>query len=177
MDLRAFPFDAQLLNISFESGACDATEVRLQMKRDHDDNVAPRLLCEGGLAEWQVSSVREVEGQKKVGAWDPYSHFEVHVVVLRLFGYYVKKISSTVFLIVAMSWSVYFIDPGEVADRIAISTTLGLTAIAFNFVVSDALPRIPYMTSMVRRRTRATHACLTPSHHERVLHTVGRTST
>jgi hypothetical protein len=35
-----------------------------------------------------------------------------------------------------------------VADRISISTTLGLTAIAFNFVVSDSLPRIPYMTSM-----------------------------
>ena len=169
MDLRRFPFDAQLLNASFESGVCDATEVALRTRRDRGDTVAPRLLREGGLAEWeartaataprppqthrvivrgQVSSLREVESSRAVGHFPSYSHFEVHIVVLRLWGYYIKKIMSTVYLIVAMSWSVYFIEPSEVADRIAISTTLGLTAIAFNFVVSDALPRIPYMTSM-----------------------------
>ena len=69
-------------------------------------------------------------------------------MVRRHSGYYVKTIMLTVLLIVGMSWSVLWIDPTEVADRIAISTTLGLTAIAFNFVVNDALPKIPYFTSM-----------------------------
>ena len=149
MNLRAFPFDAQVLNISFESGAHAADEVELQMLRTAGSNVASRLVQEGGLAEWGFASLREVERVNTLEFDDSqYSNLEVQVVVRRHSGYYVKKIMLTVLLIVGMSWSVLWIDPTEVADRIAISTTLGLTAIAFNFVVNDALPKIPYFTSM-----------------------------
>ena len=48
MNLRAFPFDAQVLNISFESGAHAADEVELQMLRTAGSNVAGRLVQEGG---------------------------------------------------------------------------------------------------------------------------------
>ena len=78
MNLRAFPFDAQVLNISFESGAHAADEVELQMLRSAGSNVASRLVQEGGLAEWGFASLREVERVNTLEFDDSqYSNLEV----------------------------------------------------------------------------------------------------
>ena len=151
INLRDFPFDSQLLNVSIEPGVARKDEVILQMQRSQcgDAGVAPALLSDSGMTEWQLDRLRDVESINTIDFdGTQYSHVELQVVVRRKYGYYVKKITLIVLLVVSMSWSVFFIDAAEVADRIGISTTLGLTAVAFNLVASDALPRVTYMTRM-----------------------------
>lgn len=173
-----------------------AFQVILQMQRSPsgEAGVAPALLSDGGMAEWQLDRLRDIESINTIdfdgtqyshielqvpptvpscttaitrerlrirsftsgckastfcfAILNRCSHFRLQVVVRRKYGYYVKKITLIVLLVVSMSWSVFFIDAAEVADRIGISTTLGLTAVAFNLVASDALPRVTYMTRM-----------------------------
>ena len=93
MDLKMFPFDAQLLNVGFESSAHTSDEVALHMFKGAASNVQSALIRPGGLAEWEFSSVREVE-RLNLLEFDQteYSGVEVQVVVKRLSGYYVKKI-------------------------------------------------------------------------------------
>ena len=104
-------------------------------------NVASRL-CRKALAEW---------GSGRCGRWsgtlefDDSQYSNLEVQVWRHSGYYVKKIMLTVLLIVGMLVGVDRPDRG--GRPIAISMTLA-QAIAFNFVVNDALPKILYFTSM-----------------------------
>lgn len=62
-------------------------------------------------------------------------------------------------ILVVMSWIVFVFDPHELSGRTAVTVTLFLAAVAFNFVVSASLPRVSYMTSMdVRAPALGIHA-------------------
>eukprot|EP00965_Chrysotila_dentata_P147760 4877471-Pleurochrysis_carterae.AAC.1 len=97
---------SQVLNVSLESGAHISSEVRLRMLFPRGSSVASRLLSAGGLAEWQLASISELE-QISTLEFDGsrYSNVQICIGVKRRYGYYIKKITITVFLIVAMSWS------------------------------------------------------------------------
>jgi len=47
---------------------------------------------------------------------------------------------------VGLSWSVFWMDSEQLSDRMGISFLGILTVVAFQIVVSDMLPRIPYFT-------------------------------
>jgi hypothetical protein len=50
------------------------------------------------------------------------------------------------FIIVTTSWSHMFIGSEELADKLTIILTMLLTAVAFQFAVSQGLPDKPYST-------------------------------
>ena len=149
IDLTRFPFDAQLLNIGFEPSEHAADEVTLRMLQDTGSHIQSNLVRPGGLAEWDIASCREVHSIN-VLEFDQtkWANVEVQIVVCRKHGYYLKKILFTCGLINIMSWTVFFLDPADVGDRIGISSTIALTVIAFNSIVNESLPRISYMTKM-----------------------------
>jgi hypothetical protein len=149
MDLSEFPFDTQVLDIIFETSSFTSDQVELRMKRGTGNHVESKLVAPGGLAEWELLALRELE-RDSILEFDgsTYSTVEVHIVVKRLAGFYLKKIVTTICLIVGMSWSVFFMDPADIGDRVGISATMSLTTIAFNFVVNESLPRVNYYTTM-----------------------------
>ena len=149
MNLQEFPFDIQVLDVNFETSSHTKDEVDLRMKRNTGSNVESKLTNEGGLAEWEFTSLREVEHDRML-EFDQsmYSTVEIQIVVQRLSGYYVKKIVVTILLIVAMSFSVFWMKPDDVGDRVGISATMSLTTIAFNFEIQGSLPRVNYLTHM-----------------------------
>ncbi len=49
-------------------------------------------------------------------------------------------------LVNLINLSVFFIPPSDLNDRLSIVVTLLLTMIAFQYVISEAIPRVPYTT-------------------------------
>ena len=62
--------------------------------------------------------------------------------------FYFGNIVFPNFLIVGGCFGAFVINRDEVADRLSVTVTLMLAAVAFRFVVSEYLPRVSYLTYM-----------------------------
>ncbi len=62
--------------------------------------------------------------------------------------YFVAKIISPIFLILLLSWSVFFLKPKDIESRLTVSIICFLSLIAYNFVVEDSIPKLSYYTWM-----------------------------
>eukprot|EP01084_Bolivina_argentea_P143498 251957_1 len=45
-----------------------------------------------------------------------------------------------------MSWATFAVDASEIGDRLSYSITMALTIVAFQFIISDQLPQVNYLT-------------------------------
>jgi hypothetical protein len=63
-------------------------------------------------------------------------------------GFFAYKVVLPLALIVAMSWSVFWLDPRYVDAQLGVASATILTLIAFQLGLSELLPRIPYLTRM-----------------------------
>jgi len=147
MDLRLFPCDFQTLRIRFESSSHDANELQLVSDVDGTVRCGKLLRTMHMLGEWRLHHVNHHASDYK---WEydniSYPYLQIDVVVVRQTGYYINRIGLTVALIWLMSFSVYLCDADDIGNRLQVSITLALTAVAFQFVALESLPRVPYMT-------------------------------
>ena len=60
----------------------------------------------------------------------------------------VRLVILPLMLIVALSWSVFWMDRSSLGDRMAVSFVGILTAVAYQIMVSDIMPQISYITLM-----------------------------
>ena len=60
--------------------------------------------------------------------------------------YYFLKVIMPLFLIVMMSWVVFWIDPKNSGTQIGLSSTSMLTLIAYRFAIDTQVPKVPYTT-------------------------------
>ena len=74
--------------------------------------------------------------------------FTISLEAKRYNEYYIIKIILPLFLIVAMSWIVFWIDPEQAGTQIGVATTSMLTLIAYRFMVGGMIPAVPYLTRM-----------------------------
>ena len=72
--------------------------------------------------------------------------FYFEIPAKRLYQYYVWKVLMPLMLIVAMSWSVFWINPAKFGPQIGMSATSMLTLIAFQFAMGSVLPHLSYFT-------------------------------
>jgi hypothetical protein len=61
-------------------------------------------------------------------------------------GFLLRVIVVPLLILVALSWSVFWMATSQLSDRMAISFIGILTVVAFQIVVSEMLPRIPNFT-------------------------------
>jgi hypothetical protein len=143
-DLSHFPFDSQLLEVEIESLAW--SEQYLMFHREADmigfsDNFE--------LAEWHSTGVEtEIREVREIRDRHPYSEFVMLIRVERLSGFYIWRLFMPMIVIVALSWSVFWMHPEDLSNRLMVSFTGILTVVAYQFTISSSLPRIPYMTFM-----------------------------
>jgi hypothetical protein len=72
--------------------------------------------------------------------------FFLEIPAARLYQYYLWKVLIPLMLIVAMSWSVFWINPDKFGPQIGMSATSMLTLIAFQFAMASILPHLSYFT-------------------------------
>ena len=145
MDLQLIPFDDQVFELVFEVVGFDASEVRLEPDPDWT-----ALRSHASVRQWNLGSLRaetaDFAEPMLSGRERNLSAVVFRFPASRDPGFIMRSIVLPLLILVALSWSVFWMDSAQLSDRMTISFTGILTVVAFQIVVSDMLPRIPYFT-------------------------------
>jgi hypothetical protein len=140
--LHDFPFDKQVFRIWLLSIEYAENEVQLVV----DERVTGRRE-RLNISNWKVNSVKGIVDREYSPAYDRFhSRYDFEISANRITGYYVWKVILPLCLIVAMSWSVFWISPAQLGTQIGLSATSMLTLIAFLFATTNMLPELGYFT-------------------------------
>ena len=145
MDLHLIPFDRQRFEVVFEALGFDASEVLLAANPETtgaNDGIS--------VTQWRVDSLtaedRIYRADFASGREEAKSAVAFEIPVHRSSGFLLRIIVLPLLILVGLSWSVFWMDAESLGDRMSISFVGILTVVAFQIVVSDMLPRIPYFT-------------------------------
>ena len=141
-DLRRFPFDRQILLMKVESATWNREQIRFIA------NVARTGFSdELVLPEWTIVGVEShVEEVSVLRSDVPFERNVVEIEIARESGFYFWKGLLPLFVIVMLSWSVFWMGDERFAGRSRVSATGVLTIVAYQFVLAEGLPRVSYLT-------------------------------
>ena len=143
-DLTKFPFDAQTLQVAIESFAWDENYIKLNVN-EQKIGFNPNL----NLPEWEIGDIEtQIEQNLEVRSKEPFSKFLMQIKLIRKPGFYLWKVLIPLIILVIISWSVFWMVEESLADRISFSLTGILTVVAYQFLISENLPNISYLTLM-----------------------------
>ncbi|XP_071501767.1 uncharacterized protein [Diadema antillarum] len=147
MELKDFPFDYQELTIKLMS---DWPVEDVEFVKDMNIKDSIRLDTFTGNQQWKLWKhviAQPIEEDKSlVGAHRSYPIYHITTHVQRKPGFYIWNIALIMLLIVLLTFSSFVVDRTLPADRLSVTVTLLLTAVAFKYVVSQSLPLISYLT-------------------------------
>jgi len=143
--LRRFPFDTQHLQILIHPFIGQAHLISLSSDQGYTWISAEEAVY-SSLAEWELVGIKVHSAPVLISKVEPVPEARFEIVVKRRYAYYVWKIFLPLLLIVALSWTVYWIDTRDLSSQVQISVTTILTVIAFSFSISLSLPKVPYLT-------------------------------
>ncbi|HEV3109929.1 MAG TPA: hypothetical protein VGY99_05490 [Candidatus Binataceae bacterium] len=143
--LRSFPFDTQTLELVIRPYVGERKDFSL-MADARRTRMVPEFKTYSSLASWEVRGF-DVQGATAQGAdGEPVSEVRFQLSLKRKSAFYVYKVIIPLLLMVALSWTVFWVDPTDLATQVQIAVTTVLTVIAFAFAISASLPRVPYLT-------------------------------
>ncbi|XP_012944007.1 uncharacterized protein LOC106013283 [Aplysia californica] len=145
LELEHFPLDVQELSIVLSSGR-SVKDIELVQDFFHVSSLSPRALqdSQDWLPYYHVTFLRDVTTSESIGTTK-------HPVLVascrarRRLGFYLWNVVIIVFLILGLSLTILAIDPTG-NDRLGVTMTLFLTAVAFKLVVKTTLPPVSYLT-------------------------------
>jgi hypothetical protein len=143
-NLRDFPFDRQRFRISLSSLEWGEKEVQLIV----DEKVTGRREPLN-ISDWTIKGVKGVIDRDYADTYDRFhSRYDFEITANRIRAYYVWKVILPLCLIVAMSWTVFWINPAQFGPQIGLSATSMLTLVAFIFATTNMLPKLGYFTTL-----------------------------
>jgi hypothetical protein len=145
LDVRDFPFDSQTFSLVIGPAGFEADEVVLVPDPDRPSGISDQI----SVADWAIHALRaeSVEVLTHAGA-EPMAAFSASFDADRYSSYYVFKVLLPLVFILAMSWTVFWLDPSLAGTQIGVATTSMLTLIAYRFTVGAFVPKVPYLTRM-----------------------------
>ncbi|MGI9625641.1 MAG: hypothetical protein ACR2QM_02290 [Longimicrobiales bacterium] len=147
-NLRDFPFDRHVFQISLLSSEYDEDEVVLLI---NDEQTGRRDVL--NISDWRIGEVEAVPGTYVMETTGRrLSTYEFQIDAQREMGFYIWKVMVPLTLIVAMSWAVFWLS----GPQIGLSATAMLTLIAFQFAMVGVLPRLGYFTTLDKFTTGST---------------------
>jgi hypothetical protein len=101
------------------------------------------------ISDWTVTGVEGGTRRLHIEATDTMaSAYDLRISANRQRHFYVWKIIVPLCLIVFMSWTVFWINPGQFGPQIGLSATSMLTLIAFQFATTSMVPELGYFTTL-----------------------------
>ncbi len=134
-DFRQYPFDTQEFFIRILS--LYPEEFYILQDLEGFSEVGENT----GEEEWLIT-----EFNTTIDSLDSNSQFSFRFLAQRHIDYYVLRIFTPILLIIFISWITFFLK--DYGKRIDVGAGNLLLFIAFNFTISDDLPRLGYMTFM-----------------------------
>lgn len=147
LDLRRFPYDRHRVEMIFEVLGFDASEVVMQVAAGHTTLSTDHIRVPQWSVEGATLSTRERQ-VSSAGLRGVASSLVLAVEVERQSWYARRLIVFPLIMIVLLSFTVFWMDRSSLGDRISVSFIGILTAVAYQTVMSDNLPRIAYVTLM-----------------------------
>ena len=149
--LQSFPFDRQTFRVQFVAVRYRPNEVTFGPDQDWIRNglrqaggVAPSItLPDWTLEKWETKPLTYA-----LAPGLEYASYSFEFTASRNAQHYIWKVILPMILIVAMSWSVFWIAATEVGPQLSVATTSMLTLIAYRFAIDSQLPVLPYTTSL-----------------------------
>ncbi|XP_076258924.1 pH-sensitive chloride channel 2-like isoform X2 [Rhynchophorus ferrugineus] len=148
MNLRKFPFDQQLCQITWTSWAYNATNLQLYWTDSQPYGIVDNLhLTEFSLdGIWVENTTSNV--QTGMGKWDDgYSSLIFYFKLRREVGYYILDYFLPSILLVITSWITFWIQADASPARTALGTSTMLSFITLNGNVMKNLPKVSYITA------------------------------
>ena len=146
-DLRRFPFDRQQLVIQFSDADYDARQVTYA-KTPYLAGLTQST--RESLSSWKIESDVSYAWDERAFAWEEdapiYDYATFTLRIRRHVTYHMTKFFLPLFIIVALAFLVFWIDPEDLASQVQIGVTCVLSAIAFQFVQTGSLPEVAYTT-------------------------------
>jgi hypothetical protein len=141
-DLRRFPFDHQTLQMQIESFLWSSDRVAMV-----EDPARTGFRSDLDLPEWTIESATgEIIEAQTLRSDRPFSRFVLSIEIARKPGFYLWKVFLPLAIIVALSWSIFWMSSERLASRSRISATGVLTIVAYQFVFAADMPRVGYLT-------------------------------
>lgn len=142
--LDDFPFDEHIIDISLVPLGYTVKDVELEV-----DETNMGRQSDLTIPDWRLGSVSgQIDSLSPPRMDRTLSRFRFEVPAKRRPEYYLWKVLVPLILIVAMSWSVFWINPAQFGPQIGMSATSMLTLIAFQFAMAGILPRLSYFTAL-----------------------------
>jgi hypothetical protein len=142
-DLSDFPFDHQELYFTIVSNR-DRSDVKVVTSPRHI-GMAEQLT----VANWQIQQDGSRSSEYYVSTLDrTISRLDVIFQAQRRSGFYTWHLLVPLFLVVMMTWTVFWIPREFVPPRVGLVATSMLTLIAYRFAISSHLPPIAYLTRL-----------------------------
>jgi hypothetical protein len=112
----------------------------------HDETISG--FREGiAIPEWRIETViGQVKEVSVMRSDTPFARYVLEIEIARKPGFYLWKVFLPLVLIVALSWSVFWMTDERFSNRSRISATGVLTIVAYQFAFAKDLPRIGYLT-------------------------------
>ena len=145
--MRRFPFDRQRLEAVFEVLGFDKGEVLLEVDPEAADFTNEPIR----IPQWTLTGIDMSTRERPAcyaGRRGVASAFVVSVEAQRQSFFIVRLVMIPLAVIVLLSFSVFWMDRSSLGDRINVSFIGILTAVAYQFIVSDIQPHISYFTLM-----------------------------
>jgi hypothetical protein len=148
LDLRRYPIDQQRLEAIFHVLGFDSNEIALRLEPDYNDgdlNIDETFQ----LPQWQLTEIKSSIGIRNtplLGKGVTTSTFTVSIDVQRSSFFILRLVILPLIIIVMLSWSVFWMDKTSLGDRISVSFIGILTAVTYQVILSEILPRISYFT-------------------------------
>ncbi|XP_020630630.1 acetylcholine receptor subunit alpha-type acr-7-like [Orbicella faveolata] len=98
------------------------------------------------LCRHMVTKATITEKAEGISSPNDYPLYHITCHVKRKNGYYLWNMAMVIFLIYILSFCSFSVEISSPSDRLGVTLTLLLTAVAFKFVVSQSLPTISYLT-------------------------------
>jgi len=148
MNLRRYPIDLQRLKAVFHVLGFDSKEVVLRLEPDYNDgnlNIDDSFK----MPQWQLTGIKSSIGTRNtplIGKGATTSTFNVSIELQRSSFFVLRLVILPLIIIVMLSWSVFWMDKSSLGDRISVSFIGILTAVTYQVILSEILPRISYAT-------------------------------
>ncbi len=156
-DFHDFPYDTQNLVVSLENNSYNSDEVKYY--RD-DKNAYMNVLQDNNIDimngdHYSISKLSCMNtsyiyktnfGDPQTKGNEEYSRINFHIEICRNPMGIMSKLALPLFVVLILSYLVFFIPDYEIGTASALTVTSLLAAIAFQWTISDSLPKVSYYT-------------------------------